>query len=662
MAGRADIEAGRAFVTLMLKDQGFAKGMDAAGEKFKSFGKGMGIIGAAIAGAGAAITAPLLEMAREFAEAGAEIFNMSKRTHESVQSLQFLKYAAGETGTEIEKIQQAIFRTQKEGKNFDEVAMKIAAIKDPAKQSQAAIEAFGKKAGPFLVPLLNDLPRLREEFDRLGLAMSDKDVAAAKELETGFFNLTSVIKSARNAIGAALAPTIKEAIGWITNIAVSVRDWVRAHGDLFASALKVGAVLIGVGTAIATLGGVVAASGFAIIGINGALGLLASLFGALISPIGLVVASVAGLATWFATSTQYGRQMVQSLTDWFGELRDFAVDAFGGIADSLAAGNLAAAGQIALAALEVVWLASIRGLKDAWFNFWDEVREMAIRTGLEVAREVSSIFTAVKSGGQGLVAIIGNLGASLGEHIGNALSSTKRTHLDEIASLKETLEKMQAMREAAVGRLSSSKVINPITRETEGGHAAGQIPEYDRQIALAKGKLALLEEEDRKQKSLADDQAKAHEQAKEQIGDEGRAQLEAIDKAQAAVDKYFDSQQDHVKSASTQREKDSKAELDAAMEHLKALEKQAAEERKKHELAGGPKFNAAALGLNSDVLKQQIFGSFSAAALTAGGGQGEPPDVKAIREGNKQRQLILIENRDARIAVQGLAAAMAAHG
>ena len=373
--GKSDIEAGRAFVTLLMKDAGFSKGVAAAGKKFESVGKGMAIVGAAIAAVGATITAPLLEMVREFANAGDELYIMSQRTNESAEELQFLGYAAAQTGTDIETVQQAIFRAQKEGKNFDVLAARIAAIQDPARQSQAAIEAFGKKAGPFIIPMIRDIVALREEFKALGLGMSNQDVKAAHELEGSYVDLKAIISQVRNVIGSALLPTMKDAIGRITNMIVTAGQWINANREIFASALKIGFVLTGVGTAIITLGGVVSAAGLALIGINGVIGVMASVLGALVSPIGLVVAAVAGLATWFATSTTWGRQMVTSLAGWFGELRDIAVEAFGGIADALAAGDLTLAANVAFAGLQVAWLTGTDSLMTTWYELKKSLRQ-----------------------------------------------------------------------------------------------------------------------------------------------------------------------------------------------------------------------------------------------------------------------------------------------
>ncbi len=305
--GKGDIKAGAAYVELLLKDIGWSKGLAAAGKQFKAVGKGMAIVGAAITAAGAAITAPLLAMVHSFAEAGGEIAKMAKRTHVSTDELQLLDFAAKRTGTSIELIQKAAFAAAKGGKSFEQMAGQVASIQDPMKQTQKAIELFGKKVGPFLVPLLRDMPKLRDEFHRLGLGMSKEDVAAAEELTDSWIDLRAIIASAKNTIGAALAPILKQATTWITNIAISVRDWVRSHRELFASALKIGVVITAVGAAITTLGGIVAASGFAITGINGVLGLMAGLFSALVSPIGIIVAGLVGLTAWFVTSHAAGR-------------------------------------------------------------------------------------------------------------------------------------------------------------------------------------------------------------------------------------------------------------------------------------------------------------------------------------------------------------------
>lgn len=579
MAGKADILAGRAAVELLLKDKGFSKGITAAGQKLKSLGAGMSVFGGAIAGVGATITTPLLAMVRGFVSAGSQLDEISKRTNISVERLEELGYAAEQTGSSIETIERAMKVASKSGRSFDAMANDIAAIQDPVKQTQKAIELFGGKVGPAIAAMVRELPEMTKQFHELGLGMGGANAAAADELGDLWHDLNLVMKSASLTIGAALAPTVATATRAIINIAKTVRDWVKENKELFVVALKVGVVITAVGTAITTLGGVVAATGFALIGINAALGLMAGLFSALTSPIGLTVAAVSGLAYWFATATTWGRQMVTSLAGWFGELKDIAVETFGGIADAMAAGNLALAGKVLWAGLKVEWLTGTDAIRKAWIDF----KDLYMRTTLEIvfgAQEAWEKFAAyVESLFIGMSVRVKNAVLDLGAFLNKIGKSDEE---------KAGIDKLNAMAKAANAKIG-----------------LGQ------QTDLEKAR----------QKAL-DDLAAARKTASE-------AQNQGTNKELAAA----------------------QAALASAKANLSALREQAAKERKDKELKTGPGFEKGNFDIDAGKIKQEVFGTFSAAAFAAGGG-GANPTVQELRAANKLHHEALAEARKTRVALE----------
>lgn len=391
MAGKADIEAGKAYVALYMKDKGWIKGLDAAGAKLKSVGKGISIFGAAVAGVGASITAPMLAMVHSVTEAGSSMKLMSERTGLSVESLSELRYAAEQSGASIEDVQKALLMAAKKGfdpKKFDEMANSLAAIEDPGKRAESAFKIFGKGAGAIL-PMLHDLPRLRQEARDLGLVMSDKTATGAHKLHNAWNTLGRVVGGVKGAIGGALIPVIQQYVEWQTKVAISVRDWVRQHKEMFVAAFKVGVVLTGVGTAIATFGGLVAAAGMALIGFNAVLGVIVSAVGFLVSPIGLVLTGLAGLSYWFFTSTKAGKDMVQGLVGWFTMLKDTAVATFGGISDAISAGDLTLAMKVAWAGIKVMWLQGTNSLRETWIGF----KNVFMQTTLDVVFKAAEAWT-----------------------------------------------------------------------------------------------------------------------------------------------------------------------------------------------------------------------------------------------------------------------------
>ena len=132
MASRADIEAGKAYITLYLKNSALVKGLNAIRDQMQGLGSGIMRIGGVMAAAGASIVAPLAGAVLHFASFGSELADMSSRTGEASGSLAELKFAAEQTGAGLEDVEKAILKQQKNGivLTFDQMAAKIAAIED----------------------------------------------------------------------------------------------------------------------------------------------------------------------------------------------------------------------------------------------------------------------------------------------------------------------------------------------------------------------------------------------------------------------------------------------------------------------------------------------------------------------------------------------------
>lgn len=406
---KADIQAGRAFVELFLKDKAFVKGLNAASMKLRNFGRGMGIVGAAVTAAGTAIVAPLLAMTRQFAESGSELFDMAQRTNMSVGALQELSFAAEQTGSSMQVIERAIHKAREQGHDFFALAGDIAAIQDPAKQSQKALELFGARAGAQIAPLLRELPKLREQYKRLAIAISDEAAAAADVLGDAFTDLRLVLKSASMSIGEVLAPAVTKAVLSITNIVIRVRDWIRENQGLFVTAMKIGLAVSAIGAIITTLGVALIAAGVSIAAFNTLLGVAVGLLSAVLSPISLVVGALIGLATWFVTSTEWGRQFVTSLVEWFGDLLEVGRETFAGIADALAADDLALAAKVAWAGIQLAWLEGTNELRVMWAKF----KDFYLRTTTEMVFSAQRIWVRVTTGVKGLGAIMINFLANV---------------------------------------------------------------------------------------------------------------------------------------------------------------------------------------------------------------------------------------------------------
>jgi hypothetical protein len=293
VAGEASgIRAGRAFVELAIHDL-TEDGLNKAAARYKKFGRQVRDIGVGIGGFGAAIVGPLTAFATLSAKAGAEIYDMSKRTGIAVSTLSALGYAADQSGTDINTVEGALRRMQKsiagvadeaegttgslselgiaassiQGKNpaeqFNVVAAAIRKIPDATERAAAAQRVFGR-SGTALLPLIENYQKLTADAQKFGFIRSDASAKSAKDLDEELNNAAKAGKSLASALGAAVMPALKQQAIFIREITLAVRDFVKDHQGAIAIVFKFGTVLT-------LLASVLAGVGFAIVGIGSAL-------------------------------------------------------------------------------------------------------------------------------------------------------------------------------------------------------------------------------------------------------------------------------------------------------------------------------------------------------------------------------------------------------
>ncbi len=106
-------------------------------------------------------------------------------------------------------------------------------------------------------------------------------------------------------------------------------------------------------------------------GVVTVVGLLASALVALLSPIGLTIAAIAGLAAFILHATGAGAKALDWLGEKFESLRASAVASYQGIGNALAAGDISQAAKILWLALSVEWQKGVNLLKSYWIDFKD---------------------------------------------------------------------------------------------------------------------------------------------------------------------------------------------------------------------------------------------------------------------------------------------------
>ena len=379
-----------------------------AGGQVESFSAKIGKIGKTMTVVGGAVTAALGAIVMKTAAVGDKFDKMSLRTGISVEALSSLAYAADISGTSIETMEKGlkgltmtmddyskgigeakdayeelnISVTDADGNLrdtvdvFKEIATKISAIENPTKQASIAIDIFGGRAGPQLLPMLkmgekgiDDLMRKAEE---LGISLSTKEAKAAAEFTDRLTDLKGSVAGVGREIGFVLMPILTDLAEKVIVIIKKVKDWAEAHEPLVKLIVTVGAAV----GALALVGGpilmaisVISKLKVAIVAVGAAIKVVTIAMAS--NPLGLAILATGALYTAWVTN--------------FAGIRDFTLAVVDGVKKAL--GWLWD---------KIEWLGKKLGLfkKDAIDDFDELNQEITESTG-EVAKAAGEAATAI---------------------------------------------------------------------------------------------------------------------------------------------------------------------------------------------------------------------------------------------------------------------------
>ena len=283
------IRAGKAFVECFMNDKGVNSGLAKLSKTMSAWGRtGLKYSLPVVGAFGAA--------AASFANAGSELYDMSRRTGMAVEQLSMLKYAADQSDVEFGTLEKAIKTMEKNGfdpAKFTEIGEAIAKIPDQAARVRAAMDVFGK-AGYDIIPMLQDLPELNAQFQKLGITMSTQDAVAADALGDAFAASKAQFWGLVNTIGAALAGPLTEFLQWSQTVVQTVIQWAHENPVLFKTIAIIATAVAAVSAAMVAFGSIAALVATAIGGIAAAVtGLGAALAVVALNPLAWIVGAVA---------------------------------------------------------------------------------------------------------------------------------------------------------------------------------------------------------------------------------------------------------------------------------------------------------------------------------------------------------------------------------
>lgn len=386
MAKSGSVRAGRAFVELGLEKGPFVRGLRSAEKDLKSFGASVRNVGAGIAAVGASITTAFAGAAKVFSDAGDALDKAAIRTGVSVEALSGLAFAAEQSESNIEELENAIRFMQRaiveasagtQGAvdalatlgltaeqllrlspedQFKAVADGLAAIHDPTRRAAAALEVFSR-SGTKMLPLVEGgaagIEALQRQFDSFGATVTTADAKLAALLNDTWNEMIVTLKALTMQVGAAVAPAFIDAAKAIRRAASVAIAWVRDNRALIDVALKVGVAITAIGGALVGLGVSIQAAGFVVGGLATGFVAVGAAISAIASPLGLIAsaAAIAGAALY--RWTDVGGQALSWLGDQVGELWKRFKDFTGGLTKLLLSGRFSDAANFIAAAFRV---------------------------------------------------------------------------------------------------------------------------------------------------------------------------------------------------------------------------------------------------------------------------------------------------------------------
>ena len=287
-----------------------AAAINATSAAMQSTGKFIAYAGAGAAALAGSIVGPLTAAAKQYAEYGQEVADVSSEYDVSVADAAVLMRAAKGTGQSVKQLAEQ--------------------LKDGSR----------------------DFTRWREEARAAGLVLDGPGVGAALALTQAYQALKSSLHGLWIQLGSAVGPAITESTELMSAAIRAVTKLVSENKPLIAQVFRIASGVAAAGSAIASIGGAIAGAG------------------ALLSPFTVVLAAIAGALAMVEYRTGTGRSLWAAYGDsvrkvyatvvgYLGQMAAFAGKVFAGVKNAIMAGDLQGAVNVAWTGAKVAWIAGL---------------------------------------------------------------------------------------------------------------------------------------------------------------------------------------------------------------------------------------------------------------------------------------------------------------
>lgn len=208
-----------------------------------------------------------------------------------------------------------------------------------------------------------------------GKFANKRDADAVFQYINALQRLGNAFTELRNAIGSAVMPLMARWPAMLARIVSQAAAWVRANRGLVQSIARVGSAIAAAGAVIGVLGKVIAGAGGVLAVFAGiastvatAVGMIGSVLAALASPVAIVIALAVALGAVLLHVSGVGAEAIGWLGGQFAALRDESAQAFQGIADALATGDIALAATVLWNFIKLEWQKGIDFINHLWIG------------------------------------------------------------------------------------------------------------------------------------------------------------------------------------------------------------------------------------------------------------------------------------------------------
>ena len=266
----------------------------------------------------------------------------------------------------------------------------------------AKIAAMGAAVSAPLAAMAHSFARSAVESGRFA---TRRDASNVQAYVGALLRLSNAMQAFRDAVGSAVLPLLSRWPSALARVVERATAWVRANRVLIQGIARFASIVVAAGTALVVIGKVIATVG-SVFGVLStvasiaatAMAVIGSVLAAILTPMGMVIAGVVALGAYLLYASGIGEQALKWLAGAFGDLKTDALDAWQGIADALATGDIAAAAKILWLALEMEWLKGVHAVTKIWLG----VKGSMLRTWNDVvfgiARGWNDVWADVESG------------------------------------------------------------------------------------------------------------------------------------------------------------------------------------------------------------------------------------------------------------------------